>query len=53
LDYENFLRLVKTRKSVRRYKSEPVPEGVLEKILFDESVNTFLWENTITRIPKS
>ena len=33
MDYEDFLRLVKTRKSVRRFKSEPVPDEVLEKIL--------------------
>jgi 5,6-dimethylbenzimidazole synthase len=58
VDYEDFLRLVKTRKSVRRYKSEPVPDGVLEKILeaarqAPSAANSQPWEFVVIRDPEA
>jgi len=31
--YNNFLELVKNRRSFRRFKSDPVPKEILEKVL--------------------
>ena len=36
MDYEDFANLVKTRRSVRRFKPDPVPREQLEKILDSE-----------------
>ena len=33
MDYEGFLELVKTRRSIRSFKTEPIPDGYVEKII--------------------
>jgi len=33
MDYESFLELVKSRRSIRRFKPQPVPKETIEKIL--------------------
>lgn len=33
MSYDDFLELVKKRRSFRRFKSDPVPEGIVEKVL--------------------
>jgi nitroreductase len=33
MDYENFLKLVKTRRSVRAFKPDPIPDDYVEKII--------------------
>ena len=58
MNYEDFLNLVKTRKSVRRYKSDPVPEGVLEKILeagrqAPSAGNSQPWEFVVIKDPEN
>ena len=56
MDYEDFLRLIKMRKSVRRYRSEPVPDEVLEKILeaarhAPSAGNSQPWEFVVVKDP--
>ena len=58
MEYEDFLGLVKTRKSVRRYKSEPVPDEVLEKILeaarqAPSAGNSQPWEFVVVKDPEN
>ena len=58
VEYEDFLGLVKTRKSVRRYKSEPVPDEVLEKILeaarhAPSAGNSQPWEFVVVKDPEN
>jgi 5,6-dimethylbenzimidazole synthase len=33
VNYDEFLELVKTRRSVRRYKTDPIPDGYVEKVI--------------------
>jgi nitroreductase len=33
MDYENFLKLVKTRRTIRKFKTDPVPDEYVEKII--------------------
>jgi nitroreductase len=33
MNYDDFLELVKKRRSFRRFKSDPVPKEILEKVL--------------------
>ncbi len=58
MEYEDFLGLVKTRKSVRRYKSEPVPDEVLKKILeaarqAPSAGNSQPWEFVVVKDPET
>jgi len=48
-DYEMLLELVKKRRSIRRFKSDPIPEDVIEKIMevarwAPSGFNTQPWE---------
>jgi len=33
MDYEGFLKLVKTRRSIRSFKTDPIPDEQVEKII--------------------
>jgi nitroreductase len=33
MDYESFLELVKNRRSIHRFKSDPVPDEYINKII--------------------
>jgi nitroreductase len=33
MDYENFLKLVKTRRSIRSFKTDPIPDEYVERII--------------------
>ncbi len=49
MNYENLLELVKNRRSIRRFKSDPVPKGIVEKVLevarhVPSAGNTQPWE---------
>ena len=33
MNYENFLELVKSRRSIRRFKADPIPDGSIDKII--------------------
>ncbi len=33
MDYEDFLDLAKTRRSIRKFKSDPIPEGSIDRII--------------------
>ncbi len=54
MDYESFLSLVADRRSCRRYKPDPVPGGVVEKILeagrhAPSAGNSQPWEFVVVR----
>ena len=33
MDYDDFLSLIKQRRSIRRFKPDPIPDDVVDKIL--------------------
>ena len=58
MNYDEFLELVKKRRSVRRLKSDPIPEGFLEKIVetvrwAPSGANTQPWELIVLKDPET
>lgn len=58
MNYESFLELVKNRRSIRRFKPEPVPKETVEKILeaarFTPSAgNSQPWEFVVVEDPET
>lgn len=56
-EYENFLKLLKKRTSVRRFKPDPIPDGHIEKILEAarwamSGANSQPWEFIVIKDPK-
>lgn len=54
MDYEDFLTLVKTRRSIRRFKPEPVPNELIEKMIdaarwAPSGFNSQLWEFVVIK----
>jgi nitroreductase len=57
MQYEDFLELVKTRRSIRHYKSDPVPDEDIEKIIeaarwAPSGFNSQLWEFVVVKDPE-
>ena len=58
MDYEGFLSLVVERRSCRRYRPDPVPEGAVEKVLeagrhAPSAGNSQPWEFVVVRDPET
>jgi len=54
MDYENFLKLVKTRRTIRKFKADPVPDEYVEKIIeagrwAPSGANSQPWEFIVIR----
>jgi nitroreductase len=57
LKYDEFLELVKRRRSVRKLKSDPIPDGYIEKVLetvrwAPSGANTQPWELIVIKDPE-
>lgn len=57
MEYDSFLELVKKRRSIRQFKSDPIPEGDIEKIVeaarwAPSGFNSQLWEFVVVRDPE-
>jgi nitroreductase len=57
MDYESLLKLVKTRRSIRRFKADPVPDEWIEKILevarwAPSGFNMQPWEFVVVKKPE-
>lgn len=57
MSYEDFLNLVKSRRSIRHYKADPVAEGDIEKIIeaarwAPSGFNSQLWEFVVVTDPR-
>jgi len=56
MDYEGLLELVKKRRSIRRFKPDPIPDEYLDKILgvarwAPSGFNMQPWEFVVVRKP--
>lgn len=56
MEYENLLKLLKTRRSIRRYKPDPVPDEYVNKIIeaarwAPSGANSQPWEFVVVRDP--
>lgn len=56
MQYESFLELVKNRRSIRHYKTDPVPNADIEKIIeaarwAPSGFNSQLWEFVVVKDP--
>ena len=54
MNYDDFLEMVKQRRSHRRFKSDPIPDGILEKVLEaarypPSAANSQPWEFVVVR----
>jgi nitroreductase len=57
MEYENFLELVKARRSVRKFKPDPIPDGDIKKIVeaarwAPSGFNSQLWEFVVVKKPE-
>ena len=57
MDYDSFLELIKTRRSIRQFKSNPIPDECVDKIIeaarwAPSGFNTQPWEFVIVRDQK-
>jgi nitroreductase len=54
MDYETVLELVKKRRSIRRFKTDPIPDDYIDKIIevarqAPSGFNTQPWEFVVVR----
>lgn len=57
MDYDNLLKLVKKRRSIRRFKPDPIPDGYIEKIIevarwAPSGFNMQPWEFVVVKKPE-
>ena len=57
MKYENFLELVKKRRSIRKFKPDPIPDDYIKKIVeaarwAPSGFNSQLWEFVVVRKPE-
>ena len=57
MNYENLLELVKNKRSIRRFRPDPLPEGIVEKVLevarhVPSAANAQPWEFVVVEDPE-